>query len=91
MTLHDRIMAVIPDDITNGGEEFYDGFAEASRKAATLAKEADELMAEMAEALGTLLRVDDEWHGSVNSEMAGARSRARAMIENYNTYKESKQ
>lgn len=85
MTLHDRIMA-IPDRFCCGA----DGYAVAS-EAATLTKEADELMAEMAEALVTLLRVDDEWHGSVNSEMAGARSKARAMIENYNTYKERKQ
>lgn len=31
-------------------------------------------------ALVCLLRVDDEWHGSVNSEMAEARQSARAAI-----------
>lgn len=35
----------------------------------------------MLEALKELLRVDDEWHGSVNSEMAHARNQARAAIE----------
>ena len=31
-------------------------------------------------ALEELLRVDDEWHGAVNSEMAQARSQARAAL-----------
>lgn len=31
-------------------------------------------------ALTELLRVDDEWHGSVNSQMSHARSQARAAI-----------
>jgi hypothetical protein len=31
-------------------------------------------------ALEELLRVDDDWHGSVNSEMAGARKAARAAL-----------
>jgi len=88
MTLHDRIIAMELATETNDCDT---GYNYGIRDAAEEAIEADELMAEMAEALGTLLRVDDEWHGSVNSEMAGARSRARAMIENYNTYKESKQ
>ncbi len=35
---------------------------------------------ELLEALKELLRVDDEWHGSVNSEMAGARQKARKAI-----------
>ena len=32
------------------------------------------------EALAELLRVDDEWHGSVNSEMADARYKARKAL-----------
>ena len=32
------------------------------------------------EALRELLRVDDDWHGSVNSEMATARNRSRAAL-----------
>ena len=32
------------------------------------------------EALAELLRVDDEWHGSVNSEMADARNKARTAL-----------
>lgn len=51
MNLHDKIMGVIPDDIANGGEEFYDGFAEASRKSASIAKEASALMEDMAQEL----------------------------------------
>lgn len=51
MSLHDRIIGQLPDDITRESEAFYEGFAEASRKASQLAKEADDLMAEMAEAL----------------------------------------
>jgi len=85
MTLHDRIMGLIPDDITNGGEEFYDGFAEASRKAATLAKEADELMAEMAGALEqAVLSMQDS--GYRNDSVA-----VRAGRQAVNKYKESKQ
>ena len=33
------------------------------------------------EALTELLRVDDEWHGSVNSEMSNARQAARTAIK----------
>ena len=88
MTLHDRIMGLIPDDIANGGEEFYDGFAEASRKAAALAKEADELMAEMAEALVIMdwFFVDD---GSERKRKI--MEMQKKVINTYNTYKESKQ
>lgn len=35
---------------------------------------------QLLETLKELLRVDDEWHGSVNSEMAHARNQARAAI-----------
>lgn len=35
---------------------------------------------DLLEACRELLRVDDEWHGSVNSEMAHARSMARVAI-----------
>ncbi len=36
--------------------------------------------AELVAALSTLLRVDDEWHGSVNSKMAMARHAARIAL-----------
>ncbi len=36
---------------------------------------------ELAEALKELLRVDDAWHGAVNSEMSHARSMARAALK----------
>lgn len=48
MSLHDRIIGQLPDDITRESEAFYEGFAEASRKASHIAKEADDLIAEMA-------------------------------------------
>jgi len=35
---------------------------------------------EIVEALTNLLRVDDDWHGAVNSEMATAREDARAAL-----------
>jgi len=35
---------------------------------------------ELYEALEKLLAVDDAWHGSVNSEMADARQKARAAL-----------
>jgi hypothetical protein len=35
---------------------------------------------ELLEALETLLRVDDEWHASINSEMALARYAARVAL-----------
>ena len=80
MTLHDRIMGQLPDDITNGGEEFYDGFAEASRKAATLAKEADELMAEMADLI--------DGYKMVMKAISVRPTRSTEILEKYNTYKE---
>ena len=39
-----------------------------------------DLLGEAISALGELLRVNDEWHGSVNSEMASARNAARAVL-----------
>ena len=36
--------------------------------------------ADLLAALRELLRVDDEWHGSVNSEMSHARSVARVLL-----------
>jgi len=80
---------LIPDDITNGGEEFYDGFAEASRKAATLAKEADELLAEMAEHILEL--VDAIETDEIIYESIVVRHLANETIEKYNTYKERNQ
>ena len=35
----------------------------------------------LAAALKELLRVDDDWHGAVNSEMAHARSQARIALK----------
>ena len=89
MTLHDRIMGLIPDDITNGGEEFYDGFAEASRKAATIAKEADELMAEMATHILEL--IDAIETDEIIYESIVVRHLAMETVDRYNAYKERKQ
>ena len=52
-----------------------------ARACAQLTRDRDELLA----ALRDLLRVDDEWHGSVNSEMAAARSKARAILAKHAT------
>ena len=35
----------------------------------------------LVKALRELLRVDDDWHGSVSSEMSAARAAARALLE----------
>ncbi len=43
-----------------------------------------DLTGELIEALTELLRVDDDWHGAVNSEMASARSIARAVLAKVN-------
>ena len=40
----------------------------------------DRIIKTLVEALEGLLRVDDEWHGAVNSEMAHARSKARTAL-----------
>ena len=49
---------------------------ESAHEVTQLRKDRDELLA----ALRELLRVDDEWHGSVNSEMSHARSVARTIL-----------
>lgn len=80
MSLHDRIMGQMPDDLTNEADEFYDGFAESSLKAVKLAKEADELMAEMARALAPYAELEE-------MEGEGANVAIRTLIK-YNAWKE---
>lgn len=67
MTLHDRIMEMDVDTLM-GDNSFHEGVTVAKFKAAQLAAEADELMAEMAEALEHI------WHegDSPYSEIAAA-------------------
>lgn len=47
------------------------------------AEPARPLLDELAAALRELLRVDDDWHGAINSEMAGGRKAARAALARY--------
>lgn len=77
MTLHDWIMGHMPDDLTNEADEFYDGFAESSLKAANLATEADELMAEMVQFV-----IDCDL--SNNTDIR----EAHRILDKYNAYKE---
>ena len=48
---------------------------------AGLRADIEERYREALEALRELLRVDDEWHASVNSEMSTARNKARAVLK----------
>ena len=51
-----------------------------ARKAARIRDARAAAFPAIVEALRELLRVDDDWHGSVNSEMATARNRSRAAL-----------
>ena len=53
---------------------------EAERKAERIRDARAAAFPAIVEALRELLRVDDDWHGSVNSEMATARNRSRAAL-----------
>lgn len=81
-TLSDRILGQIPEGLGKKDLDiytYYDGFADAGRQAANLAKEADELMGEMVEVLDVYA---DERYISLP---------ARQMINKYNRWKEQNQ
>lgn len=63
-------------------ENWDEGFNRAILECISCCREADARIKELEAALAELLRVDDEWHGSVNSEMANARSMARKALTN---------
>lgn len=79
MSLFYRIMCQMPEDLTSTSDEYYEGFAEGSQKAAKLAKEADKLMAEMADIL---------WSASIG---CAVNNKAADAVEKYNAWKERTQ
>jgi len=85
MNLHGRIMNLpcdVPDAAQNRAVRlaYKLGHKDARHAAAELVDELEQQRDELLAALIELLRVDDDWHGAVNSEMARARSKARAAI-----------
>lgn len=89
MTLHDRIMRMDVGALS-GDNSFHEGVTAAKFKAAQLATEADELMAEMAEAL-ELLRHEVIASGNYSAGDFGwpcATQKTDAALSKYNTYKE---
>lgn len=88
MTLHDRIM-----DLPKGlfaGYEYAMGYEAACETAAVMATEADELMAQMAEALAAL-RHEMMESGNYHADDFGwpeAKAKTEGAIAKYNTYME---
>ena len=80
MTLHDRIM-----DLSKGvfaGPEYSMGYEAACETASEIAKEADELMAEMADVITGLMGAIGDWERGMAEECANC------ALAKYNTYKE---
>ena len=80
--LSDRIMGQLPDDLNVKEYGYYDGFAQASRQAATIASEADELMEKLVDALESAADMLE-----VHKEL-GSEYNCRALVTKYNDWKE---
>lgn len=80
MSLHNRIIGQLPDDIIRESEAFYEGFAEAGRKASRIVTEAADLMAEMAELI--------DGYKMIMQEMGVKPNRTDVLLAKYNAWKE---